>query len=114
MRFAKLSRICRKRRFSVKARTGAAMSESNLSCSSPVIKRAAGRSGWGVALLFLCAPFSAAQTQDDFFDDTYIHELRLTVKSQDWDTLRQHFLDNTYYPADFHWIFKGKDILVQN
>jgi uncharacterized protein (TIGR03437 family) len=78
----------------------------------PAVKRAAGRSWCGVALLILCAPFAVAQTQDDFFDDTYIHELRLVVKSQDWDALRQHFLDNTYYPADFHWIFNGKDIAV--
>src|ERR1700731_1402188 len=90
------------------------MSESNSSCNSPAIKRATGRSGWGVALLIVCAPFAAAQTQDDFFDDTYIHEIRLDVRNSDWDALRQPYLNNPYSPAAFHWIFKGKDIAVSD
>jgi uncharacterized protein (TIGR03437 family) len=55
-----------------------------------------------------------AQTQDDFFDDSYVHELRLEVKQSDWDLLKLHYLDNTYYVADVHWIFNGKDIPILN
>ena len=58
--------------------------------------------GMGMALLALAVPLSLAQTQDDFFDDTFVHELRIDIKSSDWDTLRRNFLDNTYYPVIFH------------
>jgi uncharacterized protein (TIGR03437 family) len=66
--------------------------------------------GWAAALLSVSASRLAAQTQDDFFDDTYIHELRLEMNAKDWQTLKDHFLENTYYDADLHWIFNGKDI----
>ena len=68
----------------------------------------------GAALLALAASPLQAQTQDDFFDDTYVHEMRLAVKASDWDLLRKNYDDNTYYPADVHWIFKGKDITIQD
>ena len=70
--------------------------------------------GMGMTMLALAAPAVRAQTQDDFFDDTFVHELRIDIKSSDWDTLRRNFLDNTYYPVIFHWIYKGKDIVLND
>jgi hypothetical protein len=40
---------------------------------------------------------------DAFFDDNVLHEIRLTMNAKDWQTLRDNFLDNTYYPTDFQW-----------
>lgn len=40
---------------------------------------------------------------DALFDDTVLHEIHLTVNSIDWQTLKDHYLENTYYPADFRW-----------
>src|SRR3989441_12338143 len=40
---------------------------------------------------------------DQFFDDTVLHEIRLTINSKDWQSLKIHYLENTYYPADFRW-----------
>src|SRR5262245_22265081 len=40
---------------------------------------------------------------DAFFDDTVLHEIRLTINSRDWQSLKDNFLDNTYYPCDFRW-----------
>src|SRR5260221_10019032 len=37
------------------------------------------------------------------FDDTVLHEIRLSINSRDWQALKDHFQDNTYYPADFRW-----------
>src|SRR5437867_1617658 len=65
--------------------------------------------GLGIATLALGAPFAAAQTADDFFDDSYIHELRIDIRPSDWDTLRRNYLDNTYYQVVFHWIYAAKD-----
>ncbi len=40
---------------------------------------------------------------DAFFDDTALRDIQLTINSKDWQSLKDHFLDNTYYPADFRW-----------
>jgi len=71
--------------------------------------RSIGFIGVGIAMLALGAPFAAAQTQDDFFDDSFVHEFRIDIRASDWDLLRKNFLDNTYYPVVFHWIYTGKD-----
>ena len=76
--------------------------------------RLIGLIGMTMAALGAGAPYAAAQTQDDFFDDSFIHEFRIDIRVQDWDLLRQNFLDNTYYPVVFHWIYKGKDIVVND
>jgi spore coat protein CotH len=38
-----------------------------------------------------------------FFDGTVLHDIFLTINSKDWTSLKEHFLDNTYYPCDFKW-----------
>jgi spore coat protein CotH len=62
-------------------------------------------------LVFAIAVFARAQQQpptnlfhvasaDAVFDGSVVHDISLRVNSQDWQTLKDHFLDNTYYPAD--------------
>jgi spore coat protein CotH len=40
---------------------------------------------------------------DAFFDDSTLHEIRLSINTRDWTSLTVHFQENTYYPADFRW-----------
>jgi hypothetical protein len=40
---------------------------------------------------------------DAFFDDSVLHEIRLTMNSRDWQTLKDNYLENAYYPTDFRW-----------
>jgi len=53
---------------------------------------------------------SAADPADPFFDGTVLHDIFLTINSRDWSSLKEHFLDNTYYPCDMKW----KDQTVRN
>src|SRR5262245_4495492 len=55
------------------------------------------------ALAQTAPPASAADPADRFFDDTVVHEIRLTCNSRDWESLKEHFLDDTYYICDFRW-----------
>jgi hypothetical protein len=41
---------------------------------------------------------------DAFFDDTIVQDIRLTINTRDWANLKEHFLENTYYPVDFRWL----------
>lgn len=47
---------------------------------------------------------------DALFDDAVLHDITLTVNTQDWQTLKARYLENTYYPADFRW----RDNVVRN
>ncbi len=51
----------------------------------------------------MAAPPATAQTSDELFDDTQLHEIRLLVNSADWARLKADFSANTYYPADLEW-----------
>ncbi len=44
-----------------------------------------------------------AQTVEDFFDDSWLHEIRLFVHPADWERLKADYLENTYYPAELQW-----------
>jgi hypothetical protein len=44
-----------------------------------------------------------AQTQDDLFDDTRLHDVQLRINEDDWAALRLNAQDDTYYPADLVW-----------
>ena len=44
-----------------------------------------------------------AQTQDAFFSDDTVQEVRLAISSRDWQTLKDKADENTYYPADLTW-----------
>lgn len=54
----------------------------------------------GSALLRAQTPSTAA---DSFFDDNVVQSVYLTINSKDWQTLRDNFLDNSYYPCDMKW-----------
>jgi spore coat protein CotH len=60
-----------------------------------------------VALLLACSMLVSspvlAQSADDLFDDTVLHEIRLTVSERDWNALKGRPEQNTYYPADLRW-----------
>ena len=57
-----------------------------------------------VVLALLCAARTAgAQSMDNFFDDSTVHEVRLTLNSKDWSALKQNFKENIYYAAALQW-----------
>lgn len=62
-----------------------------------------------LALVLWAAP-CFAQTPEDLFNDDVLHEIRLELHPQDWERLKATFLENTYYPADMRWFYKGKYI----
>jgi spore coat protein CotH len=39
-----------------------------------------------------------------------VHEIRLAINTRDWQALKDGYLENTYYPADFRW----RDQVVRN
>jgi len=67
-----------------------------------------------VILALLCVVTAAAAqapaTSDALFDDTSLHEIRLTMNSRDWEALKANFQLNDYYPTHFTW----NGITVQN
>jgi len=52
----------------------------------------------------------APSPADALFDDTVVHEIRLTINSKDWSALKTDYLANTYYPTDLRW----RDQVVRN
>jgi hypothetical protein len=48
-------------------------------------------------------PAATADPADRFFDDTVLHDIRLTCNPRDWASLKANFLDDTYYICDFRW-----------
>ena len=45
-----------------------------------------------------------------FFDDTILQDIGLSINPKDWQSLQDHYLDNTYYNCDFRW----RNIVVRN
>jgi spore coat protein CotH len=48
-------------------------------------------------------PVVEPDPSDPFFDGSVLHDIFLTINSRDWEGLKEHFQDNTYYPANFKW-----------
>jgi spore coat protein CotH len=46
---------------------------------------------------------AAVGTQDEFFNDNVIQEVRLAISARDWQTLKDNFGEDLYYPADLTW-----------
>ena len=46
-----------------------------------------------------------AQTPADLFDGSILHAAYLEMNPSDWQSLKQNYLANTYYPADLRWVF---------
>jgi len=63
-----------------------------------------------IGLLLLSAATMPAATTDDLFDDSKLHEIRLTLNPNDWQTLKDNYLTNDYYTATFQW----GDVKVEN
>ena len=63
-----------------------------------------------LALVSLClaAPVFG-QTASDFFNSGILHEIRLEIRPDEWTKLKNNYLDNTYYPVDFHWFYNGQE-----
>ena len=40
---------------------------------------------------------------DPFFDDTVVHDIKLTINTRDWESLKINYLDNTVYACYFQW-----------
>ena len=60
-----------------------------------------------------CRPGAAARSRapaDALFDDTFLHEIRLTMNSRDWESLKANFQLNDYYPTHITW----NGLTVQN
>src|SRR5712671_5678456 len=55
-------------------------------------------------------PVPVPDPADPFFDDSVLHDISITINTRDWSSLKEHFLENTYYPSDFKW----KDVTVRN
>jgi spore coat protein CotH len=62
----------------------------------------------------VCVPVfasaAAAQEMDEFFDDSVVHDIRITINSKDWTALKQNYKENIYYPVALQW----KDVIVRN
>jgi spore coat protein CotH len=54
-------------------------------------------------LVLSSASTGIAQSSNDVFNDAVLHDIHLRVNSRDWNTLRQRFDLDTYYPAEFNW-----------
>src|SRR5262245_3296877 len=61
-------------------------------------------------LALVTARPARAQSMDEFFDDSVVHEVRLSLNSKDWAALKQNFRENIYYPATLKW----RDVTVYN
>jgi hypothetical protein len=46
---------------------------------------------------------AGADPSDPFFDDTVVHDIKLSINTRDWDSLKVNYLDNTVYTCYFQW-----------
>ncbi len=56
-----------------------------------------------VAALLLPTAASAQVLANAFLDDSKVQVIHLTMDPIDWTTLKQHYLEDTYYQANFSW-----------
>jgi hypothetical protein len=81
--------------------TGSAPSPSGSRTSPPVVTPAAGPAAGGVARGVILPPNIDAARR--FYDGTALHDIHLTMRAEDWETLKENYQADTYYPADFQW-----------
>ena len=56
-----------------------------------------------------------AQTTTELFDDSVLHEIRISMPAANWQALKDHYLDNTYYNVDsLQWKGGGSNTLTVN
>jgi spore coat protein CotH len=46
---------------------------------------------------------STAAAADPLFDPSVLHDIRLTLAPENWETLQRRYMGNDYYPADMQW-----------
>jgi spore coat protein CotH len=83
-------------------------------------------------VILTCSPRSFAQTQDDLFNGDILHEMRLYIAPQDFETFKQTNFECQdqelralagaiisplprvicWFPVEFHWKFNGQDITL--
>ena len=70
----------------------------------------------GCGLAASVAPLAAqAPTPADFYDESVIQELYLTIRPADWGTLKRNYLSNDYYQCNFEWKSpKGKSAKLES
>src|SRR6266566_1359054 len=59
-----------------------------------------------LAAAFIASSRAGAKTpapDDIFFDDSGVKSISIAINSRDWENLKVHYLENTYYPCDFKW-----------
>src|SRR2546428_3892510 len=61
----------------------------------------------GLGVLLSPSRAHAQSTSGDaaaaLFDDSVVHDILLTISTRDWESLKEHFKENTRYPADLRW-----------
>jgi hypothetical protein len=62
-----------------------------------------------IAILLSSVP-GLAQTSEELFDPSVLNDVRLTMRADDWEMLQAHFMEDTYYRADFRW--RGTDVPI--
>lgn len=65
----------------------------SVNIAAALLLGAAAQAGW----------YSTADPAAEFFDSGVLEDVRLTVDPGDWQTLRERYLSNDWYPADFAW-----------
>ena len=56
-----------------------------------------------------------AQTTTDLFDDSVLHEIRISMPAANWQALKDHYLENTYYNVDsLQWKGAGSNTVTVN
>ena len=63
-----------------------------------------------IAASVLLPRTASAQGMTEFFDDSVVHDLRITINSRDWDALKENFRENIYYPVMLEW----RDMTIRN
>ena len=56
-----------------------------------------------LSLAMLAGLTATAQTASDFYSESEIQDIHLQVHPDDWAALKQNYLENTYYQAQFRW-----------
>ncbi len=71
---------------------------------------------WPLALFaFPSVVLAQTPTINDFFDDSVVHEIRITMPAANWAGLQAHYLDNTYFNVDsVQWKGAGSNTLAVN
>ena len=65
--------------------------------------------GLGVGVRLNAGPVAGGRTllptlpSDALFNDTVLHDVRLNINAKDWQTLKDNYLTNDYYPCDMRW-----------